>query len=85
MENSNLQNYKVVAMFNRSFTFDGEVYYLNQNYWTTIKAEKGLSDWWVIYYAKQNLMKQVAKFMFKNIRMWKRVYLDNADIKVVRE
>ena len=79
-----LVNYKVKAIQGRSFTYYGDVYYLNGDYWTTVKLEEGLTDWWVKYYAKQNLMKQVAKTMFGRIRTWKRIYLDVADLEVVR-
>lgn len=79
-----LVNYKVRAIQSSSFTYYGDVYYLNEDYWTTIKLEEGMSDWWVKYYAKANLMKQIAKKMFKAIRTWKRIYLDVADLEVVR-
>ena len=76
--------YKVCAKRGSSFTLYGEVEYLYQAYWTTIKAEEGLSDSAIKYLAKANLMKQVAIGQFQNIRCWKHIYLDNSDLEIVR-
>ena len=56
-----------------------------QDLWTTIKLEKGLNDFEVKYYGKANLMKQVAIKEWNNVRVWKKIVLDNSDIEVVRE
>lgn len=78
-------NYKVCAKRGSSITFYGEVEYLYQAYWTTIKAEEGASDGEIKYLAKANLMKQIAINQFKNVRRWKHIYLDNSDLEIVRE
>ena len=65
-----LVNYKVRAIKYSTYEYDGETYQLLQDYWTTVKLEEGLNDFWVKYYAKPNLMKQVCMFMKGNCRSW---------------
>lgn len=79
-----LVNYKVCIKRGSSFTIRGEVEYLYQDYWTTIKGEEGLSEGGIKYLAKANLMKQIAIGQFNNIRCWKYIYLDNSDLEIVR-
>lgn len=55
------------------------------DHWTTVKLKDSASDGYVKYMGKANLMKQIAKDEWKNIRMWQKIELDNSDIEVVRE
>lgn len=56
-----------------------------KDHWTTIKlVGDNLSDGVVKYFGKANLMKQIAKQELGNIRLWKKIELDNYDIEVMR-
>lgn len=77
-------NYKVCAKKGSSYTFYGEVEYLMKDYWTTIQFEEEQSEGLVKYFAKANLMKQVAKDILGSVRGWKRIYLDNSDLEIVK-
>ena len=76
--------YRLGVKAGTEITFMGEVEYLMEDYWTSIKLEEGTSDQCVIYNGKANLYKQISKRMFGNIRMWKHIYIYNSDIEVVR-
>ena len=76
--------YKVKAKKGSSFTFYGEVYFLRKDHWTSIKTEQEIGESEAKYLAKANLMKKVAKDLVGSMRPWKRVYLDNSDLEVVR-
>ena len=79
-----IKNYKVCVKGNSSIAFNGEIEYTMRDYWTTIKLEEGMTDWWVKYYAKPNLMKQISKDLVGHCRAWKRVYIDVSDMEIVR-
>lgn len=57
---------------------------VQKDYWTTIKLPEGVGDYEIKYYGKPNLMKQIAKGDWKNIRMWKNIDLFNQDIEIFR-
>lgn len=59
--------------------------YTLQDYWTSLKGEQGWNDHYVRYLTKANLMKQIAKYMYGNIRLWKRIEIDSVDLIVERE
>lgn len=61
---------------------NGYVEYALKEYWTSIKLEKEESTFYVRYLTKANLMKQIAKDILGNIRLWKRVEIDSVDLVV---
>ena len=64
------------------YLYNGYVEYTLKEYWTSIKLDKEESTFYVRYLTKANLMKQIAKDILGNIRLWKRVELDSVDLIV---
>lgn len=80
------KNYKVCMKRASSFTIYGEVEYLLSDHWTTVQLEEeNPSDGLVKYYAKSNLMKQLAKEYLGSVNCWRRIYVDNSDLEIIRE
>ena len=67
-----------------SYTYNGYVYFLPFDFYTTVQLEDNTPDWEVKANAKPNLMKQIAAKLFGSIKLWKRVYLDYSDIEIER-
>ena len=61
-------------------------YTLKGDLWTSLKTYgEEVSDRVIKSMVRDNLAKQIAKDMFGNIRMWKRIYIDFSDMEVARE
>lgn len=77
-------NYKVYVKRGADYWFNGEVEILDKDYYTTIKGEEDWTDSYIKYKAKKNLYIQIAKGEWHNVRMWKKIIVDNSDIKIER-
>ena len=64
------------------YLYNGCIEYTMKDYWTSIKLDHEESTFYVRYLTKGNLMKQIAKDVLGNIRLWKRIEIDNVDLIV---
>ena len=70
------------------FLYDGNdyPYETQKEHWTTIEVSENdyNNDRWIQHLAKDNLVKKIAQIEMFNIKLWKYIWLDSVDIKVVR-
>lgn len=76
-------NYKVHLAKGTDVLINGEVGYLLEDIWSTITFAEPTHENVVKYYAMDNLCKRVAKLVLGNVRFFKRVEIDMADIEVI--
>ena len=79
-----LKTFKVGIKENADVEFNGRTYALNKDYWTSVKLEENSTDSAIKIAAKQNLMVNIAKYFLGNIRLWKRLYIDNSDLVIIK-
>ena len=77
-----LITYKVGIKEGSDVELNCDTYKLNQDFWTSIKLEQGSSEGAIKFAAKKNLMVNIAKRFFGNVRLWKRLYIDNSDLVI---
>ena len=67
-------------------SFNDRPYFTNNDYYTTVDVdEKDIhNDSWIKHLARINLTKRIAMVEFVNIRYWVNIWLDTADIEIVR-
>ena len=67
-------------------SFNDIPYQTDKDYYTTVdvKEEDLNNDGWIKHLAKENLIKHIAQKEFLNIRFWKKIWLDVADIQIIR-
>lgn len=74
--------YKVGVKDGADIEYNGEIYCVNTDYWTTVEAE---SPRQAKLNAMKNLLVRIAKnewFTHWNVRLWKRLYLDLSDMVI---
>lgn len=67
-------------------SFNDTPYYTDKDYYTTVEVDEkdANNDSWIKSLARKNLMKRIAMAEFIDIRCWVNIWLDVADIKVIR-
>lgn len=67
-------------------SFNDTPYFTYKDYYTTVEVDENdaNNDNWIKHLAKINLIKRIAMVEFVNIRYWVNIWLDVADIKVIR-
>lgn len=67
-------------------SFNDTPYFTEKDYYTTVEVDEqdANNDSWIRSLAKKNLTKRIAMAEFANIRTWVNIWLDVADIKVIR-
>ena len=76
-------NYKVHLARGTDVLINGEVEYLLEDIWSTMTFAEQKHENVVKYYTMDNLRKRVAMLMLGNVRYYKRVEIDMADIEVI--
>jgi len=74
--------YHVGVKSGTPYLYNGYVEYTQKDFWTSVKLDHEESTFYIRYLTKANLMKQIAKDVLGNIRLWKRVELDSIDLIV---
>lgn len=67
-------------------SFNDTPYFTDKDYYTTVEVNEkdANNDSWIKHLAKINLIKRIAMVEFMNIRYWVNIWLDVADIQIIR-
>ena len=67
-------------------SFNDRPYFTEKDYYTTVDVDESdiHNDHWIKHLAKANLSKRIAMSEFMDIRNWVNLWLDIADIQIVR-
>lgn len=67
-------------------SFNDAPYFTEKDYYTTVEVDEqdANNDSWIRSLARKNLTKRIAMVEFVDIRYWVNIWLDVADIKVIR-
>lgn len=67
-------------------SFNDTPYFTEKDYYTTVKVDDSdaNNNNWIRHLAKRNLIKRIAMTEFVDIRCWVNIWLDIADIKIIR-
>lgn len=64
-------------------SFNDTPYHTDKDYWTTVDTEDTKNVHYIKHLAKENLSKQIATKEFCDIRYYKNIWLDVADIQII--
>ena len=65
-------------------SFNDTPYYTDKEYWTTVDVEDTHNVHWIKHLARENLSKRIAQTEFCDIKYYKHIWLDVADIQIVQ-
>ena len=67
-------------------SFNDTPYFTNKDYYTTVEVDEkdANNESWIKHLARLNLTKRIAMVEFVDIRAWVNIWLDVADIKLMR-
>ncbi len=67
-------------------SFNDTPYATEKDYYTTVEVDEkdANNDSWIKHLAKINLIKRIAMAEFVDIRCWTNIWLDVADIQIIR-
>ena len=67
-------------------SFNDTPYFTDKDYYTTVevKEQDVNNESWIKHLARLNLTKRIAMVEFVNIRYWVNIWLDTADIQIIR-
>ena len=77
-----METYKVGIKRFTDIVFNGEIWQVNGEYWTTVQAE---SETQAKRLARHNLSVKIAQnewFTCKNVRYWKNIYIYLSDLVI---